>query len=161
MNQAILENKKKQVERLNSELADAKCAVIVTYHNLSVTSINQLRKDLKKSGGKMEVAKNTLMKRAFDAKHFEKLESLLKGPNALITCKDPTAVLPALSKFVSKNKAMEIKGAIIEGTFCDANKTMMLATAGSKENVISMLLSALESPLIHFALACKAVGEAK
>lgn len=161
MNQKILEGKKKQVERLNSELVDAKCAVIVTYHNLTVTDINQLRTGLKKNGGKMEVAKNTLMKRAFDAEHFEKLEPLLKGPNALLTCKEPTAILGVLSDFVSKHKEMEIKGSIIEGTFCDSAKTISLASAGSKENVISMLLAALESPLVQFALTVKAVGEAK
>jgi len=161
MNQTILQEKKAQVERLNGELADAKCAVIVTYHNLTVADINELRKGLKENGGKMEVAKNTLIKRAFEAEHFEKLEPLLKGPNALLTCKEPTQILGTLAKFVKAHKEMEIKGSIIEGTFCDASKTLSLAAAGSKENVISMLLAALQSPLVQFALTVKAVGEAK
>lgn len=159
MNQAILEEKKKQVERLNSELANAKCAVIVTYHNLTVAEINELRGGLKKNDGKMEVAKNTLIKRAFDAEHFEKLEPLLKGPNALLTSENATSILPTLADFVKKHKEMEIKGAIIEGTFCDANKTISLAHAGTKENVISMLLAALQAPVVQFACACKAVAE--
>lgn len=161
MNQAILEGKKKQVERLNSELANAKCAVIVTYHNLTVAEINQLRAGLKKNGGKMEVAKNTLIKRAFDTEHFEQMDSLLTGPNALLTSEDATSILAPLADFVSKHKEMEIKGAIIEGTFCDAQKTISLASAGSKENVISMLLAALQSPVVHFACACKAVAESR
>lgn len=161
MNQAILNEKKAQVERLNSELKNAKCAVIVTYHNLSVSKINKLRANLKKNNGKMEVAKNTLIRRALETEHFEKLEPLLQGPNALLTSEDATSILPTLADFVSKNKEMEVKGAIIEGTFCDSERALSLAHIGSKENALSMLLSALQTPVRSFAIACKAVAESR
>ncbi len=161
MNQAILNEKKAQVERLNSELKNAKCAVIVTYHNLSVSKINKLRANLKKNNGKMEVAKNTLIRRALETEHFEKLEPLLQGPNALLTSEDATSILPTLADFVSKNKEMEIKGAIIEGTFCDSEHALSLAHIGSKENALSMLLTALQTPVRSFAIACKAVAESR
>jgi len=159
MNQTILESKKKQVARLNLELSNAKCAVVVTYHNLNVRDINTLRKDLKANGGKMEVAKNSLIKRAFEDEHFEKLEPLLKGPNALLTSVNATSILSSVASFTKAHKEMEVKGAIIEGTFCDAKKTLSLAHVGTKENALSMLLSALQTPVRQFAVACKAVAE--
>ena len=161
MNQTILEAKKAQVERLNQELAKARCAVLVTYHNLPVSAINKLRSDIKKNEGKMEVAKNTLLKRAFDTESFSELDSLLEGPNALLTSENPTSILPVLADFVAKNKQMEVRGAIIEGVFCNAEATLSLASVGSKENALSMLLSALQTPVRQFAVACKAVAEAR
>ena len=108
----------------------------------------------------MQVHKNTLMKRAIDADGFNALDSLLKGPNALITAADPTAALPILNKFAKKNKALVIKGAIIDGTFCDTAKIQTLGALGSKEDVIAMLLSVLEAPVQRFAATVKAVAEA-
>jgi len=54
---------------------------------------------------------------------------------------------------------MEVKGAVIDGTFCDAERAMALASIGTKENAISVLLSALQSPVTRFAMVLKAYGE--
>lgn len=161
MNSKVLESKKAVVQEINSTLVGSKCALVVSYQGLKVAAMNELRKNLKKVGAIFEVHKNTLMKRAVDADGLSALDSLLAGPNALITAADPTAALPVVSKFAKKNKLLIIKGAIIDGTYCDAAKIQALGALGSKEDVLSMLLSVLQAPVQRFAAAVKAVAEAK
>ena len=161
MNEKILEAKKAVVDEVTQTLVGSKCAVVISYQGLKVSELNVLRKGLKSVGATMQVHKNTLMKRAIDADGFNALDSLLKGPNALITAADPTAALPILNKFAKKNKALVIKGAIIDGTFCDTAKIQTLGALGSKEDVIAMLLSVLEAPVQRFAATVKAVAEAR
>ena len=157
MNEKILEAKKAVVDEVNQTLVGSKCAVVISYQGLKVSELNVLRKGLKSVGATMQVHKNTLMKRAIDADGFNALDSLLKGPHALITAADPTAALPILNKFAKKNKAL----VIIDGTFCDTAKIQTLGALGSKEDVIAMLLSVLEAPVQRFAATVKAVAEAR
>ena len=135
MNEKILEAKKAVVDEVNQTLVGSKCAVVISYQGLKVSELNVLRKGLKSVGATMQVHKNTLMKRAIDADGFNALDSLLK--------------------------ALVIKGAIIDGTFCDTAKIQTLGALGSKEDVIAMLLSVLEAPVQRFAATVKAVAEAR
>ena len=159
MSTNVLKAKQAEVSRISDELTNSKCAVVVTYHGLTVSKLSKLRKDLKAVDAKFEVNKNTLVRRALANDELKNFDSLLVGPNAIIVCGDPTAALPVLAKFVKTNKAMEVKGAVIDGTFCDAERAMALASIGTKENAISVLLSALQSPVTRFAMVLKAYGE--
>lgn len=161
MNKQVLEAKKTVVSEVNKTLLDSRCALVVSYQGLKVAQLTELRKGLKAVGATIKVHKNTLVRRAVDADGLSSLDALLKGPNALITAADATAALPVLSKFARKNKALVVKGAVIDGTYCDAEKIQSLAAVGSKEDVLAMLLSVLESPVVRFAAACKAVAEAR
>ena len=159
MNEKVLEAKKAVVNELNEHLKNSKCAIIVTYHSLPVSLLTQLRKGLKGVGAKIEVHKNTLARRALDAEGYQALEPLLVGPNALITSPDATAALPVLTAFAQKNKALEIKGAVIDGSFCDASKLADLGKVGTKENALAMLCGALQSPIRNFAYGLKSYAE--
>ena len=58
-----------------------------------------------------------------------------------------------------KNKALEIKGAVIDGSFCDASKLADLGKVGTKENALAMLCGALQSPIRNFAYGLKSYAE--
>ena len=159
MNPKVLESKKAVVAEIDSVLKDSNCAVIVSYHGLPVKALTQLRTSLKKVNAKMEIHKNTLLRRACDDESYSALDSLLKGPNALITSPDSTSALSIITQFAKKNKALKIKGAVIEKTFCPTDKLEALALVNGKEGALSMLLSVLQAPVRQFAIALKAVAE--
>jgi large subunit ribosomal protein L10 len=159
MNESILEEKKAIVARFSKALSTSKCVLVVTYHNLDVAAINVLRKDLKKNGGKMEVAKNTLTRRALDDENFKPLDPLLKGPNALIVSNEETKIIVPLLTFVSAHKEMELKGGIIGGVYCDPDKIKALAFVPDKNAALSTLVSVLQSPVTKFACTLKAYAD--
>ena len=99
------------------------------------------------------------MKKAIDEDGLSELDSLLKGPNALVTAHEEGAGLSVLKDFAASHKEFTIKGGMIAGTFCDSARIAELAAIGTKENAIAVLLSALQAPLTHFALVLKALGE--
>ena len=106
-----------------------------------------------------ERLKNSLMKKAVDEDGLQELDSLLKGPNALVTSEEEGAGLGVLKDFAASHKKFVVKGGMIDGTFCNAEKLAELAAIGSKENAISVFLSTLQSPLTQLALVLKALGE--
>lgn len=159
MNQQILAEKKKTVEELTNLLKSSHSTVVVSYSGLSVSEVNQLRNDLKKAGSKLSVQKNSLMRKAVDADGLSELDSCFKGPSGIVTSKEEGAGLEVLKNFKNAHKQFTIKGGIIDGTYCDEQKLNALASVGNKENAISILLSTMQSPLVLFALALKAVGE--
>ena len=70
------------------------------------------------------------------------------------------AVVIGVSKdSAASHKKFVVKGGMIDGTFCNAEKLAELAAIGSKENAISVFLSTLQSPLTQLALVLKALGE--
>jgi ribosomal protein L10 len=159
MNQQILAEKKEAVSKINDTLKNSQSTIVVSYSGLSVSEVTKLRSDLKKAGARMTVHKNTLMKKAVDEDGLQELDALLKGPNALVTSTEEGAGLSVLKDFALTHKKFEVKGGIIDGTFCNAEKLAELAAIGTKENAIAVFLSALQAPLTQFALAIKAVGE--
>lgn len=159
MNEKVLEAKKVIVNELEEHLKGSKCVIVVTFSSLTVSALTKLRKDLKATGAKLEVQKNTMVRRALGEEGYTALEPLLKGPNALITSPDATSAIPVLTAFAKKNKALKIKGAVIDGSFCDASRLADLGMIGSKENALGMLCGVLQSPVRNFACGLKAITE--
>lgn len=160
MNQQILAEKKEIVAKLNDILKTSHTTVVVTYSALSVAEVNQLRTDLKKAGARLSVQKNALMKKAVDEDGLSELDSLLKGPSALVTSNEAGAGLEVLGEFAKAHKKnFAVKGGMIDGSFCNADKLNDLANVGGKEGALSRLLSVLEAPLVQFALTIKEVGK--
>lgn len=159
MNQVILAKKQETVKGLTDLLSQSHSVVVVAYSNLPVDEINKLRRSLKENGAKLSVQKNTLMKKAVDSDGLQALDGCFKGPNAIVTSSEEGAGLAVLNEFKDSHKNFAIKGGIIGGTYCDEARLSELAAIGTKENALSALLSTLQSPLVHFALTLKALGE--
>lgn len=161
MNPKILDAKKAKVADLTGLVENSSCVIVVGYQGLAVKDLTILRQKLKKVNAKLAIHKNTLMRRSVTSESLNNLEPLLVGANALITSAESTSALPVLQEFAKKNKALKIKGAVIENTFCDQAKLEALGNCGGKEGALSMLLSVLQAPIRQFAVACKAVAEQK
>lgn len=160
MNQQILAEKKEVVSSLTENLKSSHTTVVVSYSALSVAEVNQLRASLKKAGAKMSVHKNTLMKKAVDSDGLSELDSLFKGPSALVTADEAGAGLEVLGEFAKAHKKnFTVKGGMLDGSFCNADQLNELANVGGKEGALSRLLSVLEAPLVQFALTIKEVGK--
>ncbi|MHC5252695.1 50S ribosomal protein L10 [Listeria kieliensis] len=159
---AILDAKKNNVEEITTKLTDSVSTIIVDYRGLNVAEVTELRKQLREAGVDFKVYKNTMVRRAVEAKGFEGLEEVLTGPNAIAFSNDD-AVLPAkiLNDFAKDHEALEIKAGIIEGKVSSVSDVKALATLPSREGLLSMLCNVLQAPVRNFALAAKAVADQK
>ncbi|KRM75460.1 50S ribosomal protein L10 [Secundilactobacillus collinoides DSM 20515 = JCM 1123] len=144
------------VERFNA----ATSAVVVDYRGLTVEEVTDLRKQLREAGVSMSVIKNKILTRAADKAGYEGLEDVFAGPTA-VAFSDEDAIAPAkiLKKFADSHDALSIKGGIIEDKVVSVDEINTYATMPSREELLSMLASALSDPMRKIARAVKAVAD--
>ncbi len=162
MSEAAIAQKSTIVDGIVKQFADAKSAVVVDYLGLTVEQVTALRKELRDSGVKMEVIKNTYLRRAADIAGYEGLDDIFVGPTAIaFSNEDVVAPARILAKYAKNIEALEVKGGMIEGKVATLDQINELATLPTYEGLLSMLLSVLQAPVRNVAYAVKAVAESK
>ena len=162
MSEATIAKKAEAVKNVNEMLTNAETAIVVDYLSLTVAEVTDLRKQLRDAGIKMMVIKNKILERAVEGTDYEDLKSTFVGPTA-VAFSDEDAIAPAkiLKKFADDHEALEIKGGFIEKKVQTLDKINEYATLPSREDLLSMLASALQDPMRKIARAVKAVADKK
>lgn len=162
MSEATIAKKAEVVKNVNEMLTNAETAIVVDYRGLTVAEVTDLRKQLRDAGIKMMVIKNKILERAVEGTDYEDLKSTFVGPTA-VAFSDEDAIAPAkiLKKFADDHEALEIKGGFIEKKVQTLDKINEYATMPSREDLLSMLASALQDPMRKIARAVKAVADKK
>ena len=140
------------VEAVHEKMQSCKSAILADYRGLTVSAITELRNKLRESNSDMKVAKNTLIKIAVDKIGIEGLDPYLEGPTAIaFGYDDPVAPAKILSEFARTNKALEIKGGVLEGRVITAEGVKSLASLPSREVLLAKVLGGMQAPLYGFA----------
>jgi len=161
MNQDILDQKQAVIDEITGKFEAAVSSVVVEYRGLSVAEVTELRRALREEEVELKVYKNSMAQRACENAGFGELKDQLTGPNAIAFGKDAVAPARVLAKFAKKHKALILKGAVVEGKVVGLDTVQELSSLPNKDGMLSMLLSCLQSPVTSFALAVKAVSDAK
>lgn len=156
----VREEKELLVQEITDRLSRSKGTVVTDYRGLNVAEVTELRKQLREAGIEYRVLKNTLTRRATAATQLTELDPYLTGPTALaFGFEDPIQVAKILNDFAKKNKALEIKGGVVEGRVVSADEVAALASLPSREGLLSMLLSVLQAPMRNLAYAVKQIAD--
>ena len=157
---AKVELKAPIVDEISEKIKNAHAAVLVDHRGLTVEQDTQLRRQLREAGVTYKVYKNTMMRRAFEGTDYAELDKLLEGPSALALAEDDvTAPARVLVKFAKTADKLEIKGAVIEGTYYDVKGVEELAKVPSREELLGRLFGSWKSPLSNFARVINQIAE--
>lgn len=160
MSEAAIAKKAEVVKQTVELLNNAESAIVVDYRGLTVAEVTDLRKQLRDAGVKMSVIKNKILDRAVEGTDYEDLKSTFVGPTAVaFSDEDPIAPAKILKNFADDHDALEIKGGFIEKKVKTLNEINEYATMPSREDLLSMLASALQDPMRKIARAVKAVAD--
>ena len=160
MSEAAIAKKAEIVKQTVELLNNAESAIVVDYRGLSVAEITDLRKQLRDADVHMHVIKNKVLDRAVEGTDYEDLRSTFVGPTAVaFSNEDPIAPAKILKKFADDHDALEIKGGFIEKSVKTLDEINEYATMPSREDLLSMLASALQDPMRKIARAVKAVAD--
>jgi len=122
------EDKAEVVQELSAKFAKAKLAVLTDYRGMTVSSLQDLRGQLRGIAAEIKVAKNTLLRRAIQGTPFEPLNEQLQGNTALtLTELDPVAPAKVLVKFAKDNPKLVIKSAVLDGKLLNAEDLVSLS----------------------------------
>ena len=138
------------VAQLRDLLGDTKTFFLVDYQGLSADQIGALRTKVRDAGGRMLVAKNTLINVVLKEQGVEGIEAKLMGPTALILVgDDPVAPAKAITDFAKEhpNDLPAAKGGLLQGAVIEADALVRVAKLPAREQLLSELLGVLQAPL--------------
>jgi large subunit ribosomal protein L10 len=151
--------KAEQIEKLNQDLQKASSMIVGTFSKLTVAKDFELRKTVRSAGGRYQVVKNTLAKRASEGTQVSEALKGLKGVTSIAyTSGDPVALAKALSKYVDDNPEFSFKAGVLEGRVITLQEVKALATMPAKEEIYSKLLFLMQAPAQRLVTVMSAVG---
>src|ERR1700691_1050458 len=153
------QKKAEKVGELAKELEQSTSAIIGTFSKLTVAQDFELRKTVRKAGGRYRVLKNKLAARAAEGTKIEAALQGLKGVSSVAyTSGDPVALAKALSTWVKDNSEYTFKLGIVDGRVITVAEIDSLAKLPGKEELFSKLLFLIQSPAQRLATVINATG---
>ena len=142
---------KSQKEGIIAELKEAmkqnKVLVMADYRGLTVQDIRELKNEVREIGGKMQVAKKTLLNIVLEDAGIDFDTRSFSGPLVFIFGPEETAVPKKIWKYSRKNENLKIEGAILENKVLSSEETVALAKLPSKEELLAKLVGTIQAPV--------------
>lgn len=136
-----------QLEVIKEKLNRATAVFFVDYQGLTHQTLEEFRRTLSDIDGEIAVLKNTLFNIALKEKDIDASEKL-NGPHAMVFAYgDAAAVAKALMNFYKQYELPVIKFGVFENAIIEDDKVKAIADLPSREVLLSMLASALQSPM--------------
>ncbi len=141
------EKKVELLEIYRSHLKTSSALVFTNYRGLSVGKLASLRAKLNETGTSYMVVKNSLLGIALREEGMPQPDSLLAGPNAVAFIgEDIGRGMTGLLGWIKAEKVGEVTGALLGASVLDAKGAEALADLPTKEQMLSMVLGAINAP---------------
>jgi large subunit ribosomal protein L10 len=127
----------------------AAAAVIAEYRGLTVASLTQLRKELRKVNAEFRIVKNRVAKKAVlgKAENAKELADSLKGPIGIaFLYGDAAAGAKTLSEFEKSNELFKITAGVMDAKKLSSRDVRAIASLPSKEVLLGQIVGLLVSP---------------
>lgn len=139
------------VDSLRDAFSNNAASYLVRYQGLTVTMMQQLRRELREKGGSFTVAKARLMKRAVaevPAAHI--LEPYLKDQIGIVWSKQASPDIPKILKeFAAKHEQLQLIAGDLEGKLLQRKDILTLAQLPSREILLAQVCGTLNAPMVN------------
>ena len=150
------EQKKKIINDFKEKINKAKSIIFVKFSSLNVNKNEELRNQLRESGGEYYVTKKTLINLALKDSALKDIEiKKFDGQAATIFGYDDE-VSPAkiVAKFKKDNEGkLEFIGGILENKFISSESVAALAQIPSKQELYAKIVGSINAPIAGFVNA--------
>jgi large subunit ribosomal protein L10 len=156
------DQKAQYIDDLAQDLSQANIVYLADTANLSVETINQLRRRCFQAGISLRVVKNTLLAKAMErveGRDYGQLPEVLAGPTSVMFAEVGNAPAKLIQEFRKKNDRPLLKGAYIEeAIFIGDNQLEALVAIKSREELIGDIIGLLQSPAKNVISGLKGGG---
>ena len=140
--------KETMLAALQDRLSRSQSVVFVSVKGVRVDEIEAIRTGLFEQGLQMQVAKNSLLKRALTDTGSEVPAELLDQSIALIFGYDDAVAGPkVVMPFVKDIEALEVLGGLMDKVFIQPKQVEALAKLPSREQLLGQLVGTLQAPI--------------
>lgn len=129
--------------------------------NLTVAKINDIRRKCFENDIKIQVAKNSLIKKAMEAAggDYSEIYDVLKGSSSILFSKSATAPAKLIKQLRKQGDKPVLKAAYIDSSiFIGDNQIDALTKLKSKEQLIGEIIGLLQSPAKNVVSALQSGG---
>jgi large subunit ribosomal protein L10 len=152
-------DKQKDFEAIKQALVESPNVFVTGFEKLTVAQDYELRKTVRKAGGRYKVVKNTLAEKASAGLPVHDAVKGLKGMNSIAyTSGDPVALAKALVDYAKANPTFTFKAGCVEGRVVEVKAINDLANLPPKEEVFAKLLYLINAPAQRLVTAMNGVG---
>lgn len=155
------ENKKQLIDSLTQQLSENDNFYLADVADLDAQKTSELRRLCFKYGIKMQVVKNTLLKKAMENvdKELDELYVTLKGNTSVMFAEAANAPAKLIKEFRKKSEKPVLKGAFIEEmTYIGDDQLDFLVALKSKNELIADVIALLQSPAKNVISALQSGG---
>ena len=155
------EEKHELVLTLTEQIKEYGNFYITDTSNLTVAKVNDIRRKCFESDITMQVAKNTLIKKAMEASEgdFSPIFDVLKGSSTILFTKSATAPAKLIKQLRKGGAKPILKAAYIDSAiFIGDNQIDALTKLKSKEQLIGEIIGLLQSPAKNVVSALQSGG---
>jgi large subunit ribosomal protein L10 len=156
------DQKAQYIDDLAQDLSQANIVYLADTANLSVETINQLRRRCFQAGISLRVVKNTLLAKAMErveGRDYGQLPEVLAGPTSVMFAEVGNAPAKLIQEFRKKNDKPLLKGAYIEeAIFIGDSQLDALVAIKSREELIGDIIGLLQSPAKNVISGLKGGG---
>ncbi|MFN8260686.1 MAG: 50S ribosomal protein L10 [Chitinophagales bacterium] len=153
--------KQATIDTLTQKFADSNFFYFTDTSGLTVEKINQLRRICFDKGINLQVAKNTLIKKALVAggKFSDDLDPVLHGPTAIMFTETGNVPAKVIKQFRANGDKPALKAAYIDSAvYVGENQLEALINVKSKEELVGDIVALLQSPAKNVISALKSSG---
>jgi len=145
------------VNKIKEMIQSSENLILADFRGLNIAQMTELRGQLRESDAEFRVIKNNYAKLAISELGLPAADEFLIDPTALtLTGKDYSQTARVLVKF-ARDSTLKIKGGLIDGNIFSAEQVLELSRLPGKEQLIAMVMSAANAPLINLMYALQAV----
>jgi len=156
------EEKAQYIDDLAAELSTANVLYLTDTAELTVESVNALRRRCFQTQISLKVVKNALLKKAMErveGRNYGELVGLLKGSTSIMISQEANAPARLIQEFRKKNAKPILKGAYVEeAIFIGDNQLVTLEFMKSKDELIGEIIGLLQSPTKNVVSGLKGAG---
>ena len=143
------EEKQDVVLALTEQIQEYGNFYITDTANLTVAKVNAIRRKCFESDIKMQVAKNTLIKKAMEAAggDYSEMYDVLKGSSSIMFSKTANAPAKLIKQLRKQGDKPVLKAAYIDSAvFIGDNQLDALVNLKSREELVADIIALLQSP---------------
>lgn len=155
------EEKHQVIESLAEQLKTNDIFYLTDTSELNVETVNQLRRLCFRKNVKLEVVKNTLLRKAMEKceKELEPLYEILKGPTSIMFSDTGNVPARLIKEFRKTSPKPLLKAAYVqEAIYLGDSQLDILTNLKSKEELIGDIIGLLQSPAKNVISALKSGG---
>ena len=134
------------IKDMSSQFDKSEAVIVAHYQGLTVSQLDELRKNMREHGIQFKITKNRITKLALEKTRCKDLSNLFSGPTAVALSQDAITSAKILTKFSKDNANLKILGGIMGDDILDVAGVKNVATLPSLDEARAKIVGILRSP---------------